>query len=98
MNEQPPQFKRFDPIYWFYAGWKAFSGVVIVVGGSSATAILGWDTMLPSGKVVAVLGLVVAGIKSLDMLFDQTMRRLAEGKPPVPINGNGGHTEQLKKP
>lgn len=97
-TEEPYRLKKFDPIYWIYAGWKAISGVVIVVGGSAATAILGWDTMLPSGKFVAILGLIVAGTKSLDMLFDQTMRRLSQGKPPVPVNGNGGHTEQLKKP
>lgn len=97
--DPPYQFRRFDPIHWVYACWKAVSGVVIVVGASAPTAILGWDTMLPSGKFVAILGLTVAGAKSLDMLFDQTMRRLSEGKTPVPINGNSGHhTEHIKKP
>lgn len=42
--------------------------------------------MLPSGKLVAVIGLTVSGVKSLDMLFDQTMRRIAKGQTPYPLN------------
>jgi len=90
--------KSFPTIYWLYAAWKALSGVVIVVGGAMPTVLLGWDTMLPSGKMVAVAGLVVSGFKSIDMLFDHTMRRLADGKTPAASNGNGGDTQQVPKP
>lgn len=100
--EQQPIQKpgKFGPLLWFYAGWKASTALVIVVGASLPTVVLGWDTMLPSGKLVAVAGLVVTGWKALDMSVRETVKRLMEGKSPVdiPKNGNGGHTEHLKKP
>lgn len=91
--------KDYDPIQWLYAGWKICGAVVIVVGGALPTVILGWSTMLPSGKFVALSGLVVSAWKSVDLLFDQTMRRVSQGKTPMPINGNGGSgdTQHIQK-
>ena len=90
--------KKFDPIYWKHAIWKALSGPLIVVLVATPTVVLGWDTMLLSGKIVAVTGLVVSWIKSIDLLFDQTMARLAAGKTPMPIPGqNGGDTTHIHK-
>lgn len=85
------------PVLWLYVIWKCISGVTIVVGVTATTAILGWEKMVPSEKAVAIIALVVAGVKSLDMLFDQTMRRVSQGKTPVPLNGNG-HTQHFQKP
>lgn len=96
---EPPLTKRFDPLYWKHAVWKVLSGALLVLLGSLPTVLLGWDTMLPSGKLVAVSGLAVSVIKSIDMLFDQTMSRLAAGKLPVKLDGQNGHdTAHLKKP
>ncbi len=90
--------KNFDPIYWKHAIWKAFSGSILVGLGTAPTVVLGWDTMITSGKIVAVIGIVVAVVKSLDMFFDQTMNRLAAGKLPVKLDGqNGVDTAHLKK-
>ena len=96
----PSQARRFGALLWFYAGWKAATALIIVVGACLPTVVLGWDTMLPSGKLVAVAGLVVTGWKALDMSVRDTVKRLLEGKTPVeiPKNGNGGNTEILKKP
>jgi len=86
--------KQFDPIYWKHAVWKAFSGPLLVVLGATPTVVLGWDTMLLSGKIVATTGLFMSWIKAIDLLFDQTMARLAAGKSPMPIQGqNGGDTQ-----
>ena len=91
--------KRFDPLYWKHAIWKMFSGVVVVVLGSMPTIVLNWDTMLPSGKLVALSGAAVSAVKALDMLLDQTMARLAAGKTPVQLPGQNGHdTAHIKKP
>jgi hypothetical protein len=87
--------KEHEPIYWWYAAWKILGAVVIVVGGAIPTVILGWDTMLPSGKFVAVVGLGVAAWKAVDAEFKQVVKRISEGKPPVPLNG--GNTEIIKK-
>ena len=90
--------KDFDPIYWRHAIWKACSGAVLVAGGAAPTVILGWDTMILSGKIVACLGIFMSVIKSLDMFFDTTMNRLAAGKLPVKLDGqNGVDTAHLKK-
>jgi len=90
--------KQFDPIYWKHAIWKAISGPLIVLLGAAPTVVLGWDTMLPSGKYVAVSGLLLTVIKSLDLLFDQTIARVAAGKTPMPIAGqNGGDTQHIQK-
>ncbi len=84
----PPHIKKFDPLYYKHAIWKAWSGAMLVLLGSAPTVVLGWDTMLISGKVVACIGLAIAVIKSLDLFFDQTLARLAAGKTPVQvING-----------
>lgn len=83
--------KNFDPIYWKHAIWKAFSGAALVGLSSAPTVVLGWDTMILSGKIVAVMGIVVSVIKSLDMFFDQTLARLASGKLPVKLDGQNGH-------
>lgn len=87
-------------LLWFYACWKAVTALIIVVGASLPTVVLGWDTMLPSGKVVAVGGLVVSAWKALDMSVRDTVKRLVEGKTPVevPKNDNGGHTQHIQKP
>ena len=88
-------------ILWFYAYWKVITAVVLVVGGCLPTVILGWDTMIASGKLVAVGGLILSAWKAADIEIRQILRRLAEGKPPVDIpNGNGdsGHTQQFQKP
>lgn len=92
--------KSFVALLWFYAGWKAATALVIVVGASLPTVVLGWDTMLPSGKWVAVGGLVVSAWKALDMSVRETVKRIIEGKTPVevPQNGNGGHTQHIQKP
>lgn len=98
MSEPPNNLKRFDKILWFYAGWKVTTALVLVVGGCLPTVILGWDTMITSGKLVAIGGLGVSAWKAMDIEIRQILKRLAEGKPPVDIpNGNGGHTEILKK-
>jgi len=84
--------KKFDPIYWKHAIWKACSGSLLILFGAAPTVVLGWDTMLLSGKIVACIGLAVAVLKALDMLFDQTMSRLAAGKTPMPLpDPNGKH-------
>jgi len=95
--DQDLMIKRFDPLYWKHAIWKVFSGASMVFLGSLPTVILGWDTMLPSGKLVAVSGLAISVIKSIDMLFDQTMSRLAAGKLPVKLDGQNGHDTALTK-
>lgn len=82
--------KKFDPIYWKHAIWKAVSGSLLILLGAAPTVVLGWDTMLLSGKIVACIGLAVAVIKSVDMLFDQTMSRLAAGKTPMPVPDPSG--------
>lgn len=90
--------KKYDPIYWKHAIWKAFSGPLLVVLGATPTVVLSWDTMLLSGKIVASVGLLMSWIKAIDLLFDQTMARLAAGKTPVPIAGqNGGDTQHSEK-
>ena len=89
--------KEYDPILWYHAVWKTLTAIVVVVGGSLPTVVLGWDTMLVSGKVVAIGGLVVSAWKAVDLLFDQTMRRLSQGKTPMPINGNND-TQHFTKP
>lgn len=93
-----------EKFHWVYASWKAATAVVIVVGAGLPTVILGWDTMLPSGKFVAVAGLLVSGWKALDVIIDQIMRRVSQGKPPMPVDasnggsgGSGGHTQIIKK-
>lgn len=102
MSEQsgpPKQCKWMEWIPWFYAGWKVVTAVVIVVGGCLPTVFLGWDTMIPSGKLVAVGGLILAAWKAADIEIRQILKRLIEGKPPVDIqNGNGGHTQHIQKP
>lgn len=97
--QDPQQPKRYNAILWFYAGWNTLTGVVIVVGATLPTIVLGWDTMLPSGKAVAITGVIVAAWKAVDLELRRVIRRVMEGKPPVdiPQNGNGGHTEHLKK-
>lgn len=92
--------KNLPGLLWFYAGWKAVTALVIVVGASLPTVVLGWDTMLPSGKWVAVAGLGVSAWKALDMSVRETVKRLMEGKTPVdiPKDGNGGHTQFIQKP
>lgn len=94
--------KNFGPLLWFYAGWKAATALVIVVGASLPTVVLGWDTMLPSGKIVAVGGLVVSAWKALDMAVRDTVRRILEGKTPVEIpkgvNGGAHDTTFTAKP
>lgn len=94
MNEP----KKFDPIYWKHAIWKILSGALLVGLGGAPTIVLGWDTMLMSGKIVAICGLVVSVIKSVDMLMDQTLSRLAAGKLPVKLDGqNGFDTTHITK-
>lgn len=92
--------KRFGPLLWFYAGWKALTALVIVVGSNLPTVVLGWDTMLYSGKLVAVSGLVVSAWKALDMSVRETVKRLMEGKSPVeiPKNGDTQHIQKLTDP
>lgn len=94
--------KKFGPLLWFYAGWKAVTALVIVVGASLPTVVLGWDTMLLSGKIVAIGGLIVSAWKALDMAVRDTVRRLLEGKTPVEIpkgaNGGTGDTTHIQKP
>lgn len=95
MSEQqgPPGW-----VLWFYAGWKVVTALVICVGGCLPTVFLGWDTMIPSGKLVAIGGLAVTAWKAMDMEIRQILKRLVEGKPPVDIpNGNGGHTQHFEK-
>ena len=84
--------KWLNSLLWFYAAWKAVTALVIVVGSNLPTVVLGWDTMLMSGKIVAVGGLVVSAWKALDMAVRDTVKRLVDGKAPVelPKNGNGG--------
>ena len=90
--------KKFDPIYWKHAIWKAFSGPLIVVLVALPTVALNWDAMILSGKIVAASGLFLSWLKSLDLLFDQTMARLAAGKTPMPISGqNSGDTQHIQK-
>lgn len=79
-------------MYWKLAIWKVWSGSIIVLLAGAPSLVLGWDTMLISGRVVAIIGLIINLVKFLDAFFDQTVSRLAAGKPPVPIGGNG-HTE-----
>ena len=83
--------KHFEPIYYKHAIWKAFSGALLVAGGAAPTIILGWDSMLPSGKMVACIGIGMSVVKSLDMFFDQTLARLTAGKLPVKLEGQNGH-------
>lgn len=91
-QEPPQQIRRFVLILWLYAGWNTLTGVVIVVGATLPTIVLGWDMMLPSGKAVAIIGVTVAAWKAVDLEFRRIIRRVMEGKPPVeiPKNGNGG--------
>lgn len=90
----------FGFLSWFYAAWKAATALILVVGSNLPTAILGWDTMLFSGKLVAVVGLIVSGWKALDMSVRETVKRLMEGKSPVeiPTNGNSGNTQHIQRP
>ena len=93
--------KDYDPIQWWYTGWKICGAVVKVAGPAMPTVFLGWDTMLMSGKLVAAGGLFVSAWGAVDLLFDQTMRRISEGKTPVQIpggNGGSGDTQIIKKP
>jgi hypothetical protein len=87
---------QFDPIYWKHAIWKASSGAVLVLLGGIPTVVLGWDSMIISGKIVACTGLAAQVIKSLDMFGDQTMSRLAAGKLPVKLEGQNG-TKHITK-
>lgn len=98
MSDTP--IKRFGFLPWFYAAWKGLTAIVLVVGGCIPTVFLGWDTMLPSGKLVAVSGLIVSAWKAADMSVRDTVKRLMEGKPPsdIPKDGNGGHTQFIDKP
>lgn len=84
-------------MYYKHAIWKAFSGAALVVLGASPTVVLGWDTMLLSGKIVACMGIAVSVIKALDLFFDQTLARLDAGKPPVPLP-NVRDTAFMQKP
>lgn len=95
-----PVKQKFGFIHWFYASWKAVTALILVVGANLPTAVLGWDTMLFSGKFVAVVGLVVSGWKALDMSVKETVKRLMEGKTPVeiPKNGSEGNTQHIQKP
>ena len=82
-----------NPIwYWKLAIWKCVTAVVVVVGVGLPTIILNWDTMTNQGRTVAVIGLGLACWKAVDVFLDQTVSRLAQGKPPIQINGNG-HSE-----
>lgn len=86
---------------WFYAWWKVVTAIVIVVLGCIPTVFLGWDTMLPSGKLVAVGGLVLSAWKAVDLVFDKMAARITEGKSPMAIpgqNGVRGDMEQIQKP
>jgi len=98
MDDTAAKIRQYDPIYWKHAAWKAFSGSALVGLGSAPTVILGWDTMLLSGKLVACIGIAISIIKSLDMLFDQTLSRVAAGKLPVKLDGqNGFDTTHITK-
>ncbi len=84
--------KRFDPLYWKHAIWKVFSGTAIVF-------LSGLIAMGQDAKTTSILGLSISTVKALDMLFDQTMARLAAGKLPVQLPGQNGHdTAIIKKP
>lgn len=84
-----------NPIwYWKLAIWKCATAVVVVVGVGLPTIILNWDTMTNQGRTVAVIGLCLACWKAVDVFLDQTVSRLARGKPPIAIDGNG-HVETI---
>ena len=89
-------------MYWKLAIWKVCSGSVMVIVTVGPSTVLNWDTMTTQGRMVAVGGLIGALYKFLDAFFDNTVARLAAGKPPIAVggngNGNGGtHTEMIAK-
>lgn len=96
-QDLPQQIKQFGAIFWIHAAWRAMSGVIIVVGAGLPTAMMGWEKMQPSEKKVAIVCLIIAGWKSLDMSFNEAMRRVAQGKTPAPLNGDS-HTQHFQKP
>lgn len=76
-------------IYWRVAIWKGAAGPLITALAATPTIILNWDTMTPQGRTVAIVGFGITWYKAFDLFIDQTMSRLAAGKPPIPIDGNG---------
>ena len=95
-----PEFKapEIPEVYKRHARWKAWSGTVVVGLSTAPTSILSWDTMLVSGKLVALSGILIAMIKAYDMFYDQTMSRVAAGKLPVKLDGqNGFDTTHMTK-
>lgn len=95
----PHRFRDFDPIWWKYALWKCVSGPYMSMVAATPAVVIAWHALSGPEKVVALIGLSGVAIKAVDLLFDQTMARLAQGKPPAPIPGvtNGGHTETHHK-
>lgn len=90
--------KPFHFIYWAHAYWKGISGTVLVILGGIPTTVLKWDTMSRAEALVAITGITVTAIKSLDMFLDQTTARLAAGKTPVKLEGqNGNDTSHITK-
>ena len=81
--------------YWKLAIWKASIGSLLCAAGVLPSLILNWDTMTNAGRLVAILGVIVALGKFLDGFFDQTFSRMAQGRPLVQLPGMNGHDEPL---
>lgn len=79
--------------YWKLAVWKACIGSVLCLAGVIPSLVLNWDTMTGAGRMVAVMGVIVALGKFLDGFFDQTFARLAQGKTLVQLPGMNGNSE-----
>lgn len=75
--------------YWKKFYWKIFS-VAMITGGGAAVATLGSVSpdvisTITAERIIIVLGIIIATVKGVDALVDQTFQQLSNG------NGNG-HT------
>jgi len=78
--------------YWRFAIWKFYNGTIITIAGAAPAILIAWTNMSWPERLVSLIGAVVSLHKYWDGFLDQTVSRLAAGKPIVPINGNGnGH-------
>jgi len=82
---------KLDLMYWKLAIWKLTHGIfaTAAAGYMGATVTVKWSSMGLDERLQVCLLIGLGVGKFCDGFFDSTVSRLATGKPPVLVNGNG---------